>query len=281
MSYFITDSESASSTSSSRRPKTSYRRVSGLVSGHRYFSPGISRWLSRDPIGEMGSVSWLARRNIRSEALDIFHELLWLTRHEQMKIYVFVNNSTQSYFDALGESANSVPIVTFPITDPNANPCGPCTDGSTTGKKQKNKPILTNGCTFPKSMVPSGDPNNPRGNCSFRSSCDAHDTCFGTCDNSGSSSSSHRNTCDGNLRQNMYNACDRCFKNRDKVPAVGSEDKDYILCMLSAQAAYNWVNGAFGSGFYLLAQSEACESCDCCPAPSVKPPPSPPPFYLL
>ena len=54
MSYFITESESASSTSSSSRPKTAYRRVSGLVSGHRYFSPEIGRWISRDPIGELG-----------------------------------------------------------------------------------------------------------------------------------------------------------------------------------------------------------------------------------
>ena len=56
MSYFITDSEPTSSTSSSRRPKTSYRRVSGLVSGHRYFSPEIGRWISRDPIGEDGGL---------------------------------------------------------------------------------------------------------------------------------------------------------------------------------------------------------------------------------
>ncbi len=54
MSYFITDSESVSSTAPARRSKTAYRRVSGLVSGHRYYEPEMGRWTSRDPIQEKG-----------------------------------------------------------------------------------------------------------------------------------------------------------------------------------------------------------------------------------
>ena len=67
MSYFITDSSQETVTNgrwqvpvSGRKEKTAYRRVSGLVSGHRYFSPEISRWTSRDPIGELGGVNLVA-----------------------------------------------------------------------------------------------------------------------------------------------------------------------------------------------------------------------------
>jgi len=74
MSYFITDSEAASSTSTGRKEKTAYRRVSGLVSGRRYFSPEISRWTSRDPIEEQGGYN----------------------------VYAFCVNSPLVYVDAIG-----------------------------------------------------------------------------------------------------------------------------------------------------------------------------------
>ena len=58
MSYFITDSEPVSSTSFGCKEKTAYRGVSGLVSGYRYYSPELGRWLSRDPIEESGGINY-------------------------------------------------------------------------------------------------------------------------------------------------------------------------------------------------------------------------------
>ena len=43
MPYSLIDDD-VSSVAPVRRPQTSYRRVPGLVSGHRYFSPEIGRW---------------------------------------------------------------------------------------------------------------------------------------------------------------------------------------------------------------------------------------------
>ena len=61
MGYFITDFRRDTVpngrwqvTSSGRKEKTAYRGVSGLVSGHRYYSPVLGRWPSRDPIGYLG-----------------------------------------------------------------------------------------------------------------------------------------------------------------------------------------------------------------------------------
>ena len=56
MPYSIIDDD-VSSVAPVRSPKTAYRGVSGLVSGHRYFSPEIGRWVSRDPIGEIGGIN--------------------------------------------------------------------------------------------------------------------------------------------------------------------------------------------------------------------------------
>ena len=46
MPYSLIDDD-VSSVAPVRRPKTAYRGVSGLVSGHRYFLPEIGRWVSR------------------------------------------------------------------------------------------------------------------------------------------------------------------------------------------------------------------------------------------
>jgi RHS repeat-associated protein len=38
-------------------PKTRTRRFSGTVSGYRYYSPGLQRWINRDPIGERAGIN--------------------------------------------------------------------------------------------------------------------------------------------------------------------------------------------------------------------------------
>ena len=40
-----------------RKSKTAYPRFNGCESGFRFFSPGIGRWASRDPIGERGGLN--------------------------------------------------------------------------------------------------------------------------------------------------------------------------------------------------------------------------------
>ena len=55
MPYSLIDDD-VSSVAPVRRPKTAYRRVSGLVSGYRYFCANLSRWISRDPIWESGGL---------------------------------------------------------------------------------------------------------------------------------------------------------------------------------------------------------------------------------
>ena len=42
-----------------RTPKTAYPRFNGCESGFRFFSPGLARWISRDPIGESDGLNRL------------------------------------------------------------------------------------------------------------------------------------------------------------------------------------------------------------------------------
>ena len=54
-----------------RTAKTAYPRFNGCESGFRFFSPGIGRWMSRDPIGEKGGGNLLCFiRNCPDTALD-------------------------------------------------------------------------------------------------------------------------------------------------------------------------------------------------------------------
>ena len=71
--------------SSGRKEKTAYRGVSGLVSGHRYFSPEISRWPSRDPIGERGFELMADRHSSgesgNTQSRDGYRAISYLSEH--------------------------------------------------------------------------------------------------------------------------------------------------------------------------------------------------------
>ena len=55
----------------SLRPKTAIPGDAGVVTGHRYYNPGIGRWVSRDPIGEQGGLSLHAvLANCPASAID-------------------------------------------------------------------------------------------------------------------------------------------------------------------------------------------------------------------
>ena len=54
-----------------RRSKTAYPRLSGCESGFRFFSPGMGRWTSRDPMGEKGGKNiYVFARNRMGNAVD-------------------------------------------------------------------------------------------------------------------------------------------------------------------------------------------------------------------
>ena len=54
-----------------RSPKSAYPRLNGCESGFRFFSPGLGRWVSRDPIGEDADISlYAAMRNSPAMLLD-------------------------------------------------------------------------------------------------------------------------------------------------------------------------------------------------------------------
>ncbi len=83
MPYSLIDDD-VSSAAPTRRLKTAYRSVSGLVSGYRYFSANLSRWISRDPI------------------LDPAISGINVPLQEELKSYLFVGNTPLDEIDILG-----------------------------------------------------------------------------------------------------------------------------------------------------------------------------------
>jgi len=76
--------------------EVAYPRISGGLGGQRFYSPGMGRWLSRDPIEERGGVN----------------------------LYTFVKNRASELFDPTGltilgttycDFTNGIPIITYNI----------------------------------------------------------------------------------------------------------------------------------------------------------------------
>ena len=70
-------------------PKTSYPRFSGRVSGRRYFSPPLGRWLSKDPVAEKGNgqIRGAATGNIADIAsLDLLGSVLFVLNAPSMLV---------------------------------------------------------------------------------------------------------------------------------------------------------------------------------------------------
>ncbi len=66
-----------------RRSKTAYPRFNGCESGFRFFSPGLGRWASRDPVAESGGVNR----------------------------YAFVQNTPIFLLDPLGQAGIAIPTI--------------------------------------------------------------------------------------------------------------------------------------------------------------------------
>jgi hypothetical protein len=110
----------------------------------------------------------------------------------------------------------------------------------------------SNGCG-PGGALGSAVPNNPTaiesgGFCqggSFVTACDAHDICYGTCNNA-------KGTCDNNFHTNMNNICNNVFANSPRCRNI---------CLSAANTYFNAVSN-HGQGAFDSAQEEACV---CCP----------------
>ena len=60
----------------SRGHKTSMAGFPITTSGHRYYSPSLGRWLSRDPIGERGGIAiYVANANSAISTVDVGSEV--------------------------------------------------------------------------------------------------------------------------------------------------------------------------------------------------------------
>ncbi len=66
----------------------------GVGSGYRYYSPGLGRWINRDPIGDRAFTSELRKQHVRVGRLNG-------QAHSEPK-YVFAQNRGNSALDYLG-----------------------------------------------------------------------------------------------------------------------------------------------------------------------------------
>lgn len=88
---------------------------------------------------------------------------------------------------------------------------------------------------------------------SFKSACDRHDACYGTC----SASPTKKDDCDRQMYDSAVLACNTAFT----VPfGPGRIAFDFGVCQVVAQTYYDAVSSG-GAGPYDRAQKEACECC--------------------
>jgi RHS repeat-associated protein len=73
--------------------------------GLRYYSPGLGRWLSRDPIGDEATLRSVVRGKSRAERVKLYRESL-------QPLYLFVHNEPITVTDILGLSCGRF-IVTY------------------------------------------------------------------------------------------------------------------------------------------------------------------------
>ena len=97
-------------------------------------------------------------------------------------------------------------------------------------------------------------PNNPVG-ADFRTACNNHDICYGTC-------GSNKKTCDSTFLGELNAACDKKFNNFWGKISHGLDN-----CYIAAGIYYGAV-ALGGSGAFNSAQQAAC---DCCMPPPTGP----------
>ena len=77
-----------------------------LYYGYRFYSPSPGRWLSRDPIFEVGSMPWLIREGLVASFGDFLgangESQATASLHASHNLNVFVDNCSLQYIDLLG-----------------------------------------------------------------------------------------------------------------------------------------------------------------------------------
>ena len=81
-------------------PKTAVPGDAGVVAGHRYYSPGLGRWTSRDPIGERGGTAQLS--GVLSGDRGAGRSLPGPVVFGAEPDFVFVANNPAAHVDTLG-----------------------------------------------------------------------------------------------------------------------------------------------------------------------------------
>ncbi len=157
--------------------KSLYRDFSSAISGRRYYNPSTGRWLSRDPIGELGFVRSMADQmgaGIEEKQTEScpFRRLAKVRKvieqaigsgaqSDSLNSYAFVRNAPINLIDPLGLWCGS------------DNPADIGSDDRV--------------------------PDHPFG-FDFSGACKNHDNCYGTCQ-------ANKDTCDKNLLKDAKAAC--------------------------------------------------------------------------
>ena len=250
MGYFLPTTDDAIG-SSHQNPLPPDGKCS--ISGHRFYSPEIGRWTSRDPIMDNGNILIRVMGH-----MQLARQLQHLAAHGPTPLrkvvlhpgsdsrvvdYGFVLNRPVGIYDVLGLDH---PDTLCPPVSDDARICK-------NGKKQSSTSQTSNGCgskTFP---VPDNPMHLP--GCSFTSACDYHDCCYGTC-------GSGKLACDWGFYVRMLAQCNICG---DIYGNLAKDDcEKYAKTYYGAVTVVAW-------GPWDSAQSSACESC--CPIQA------PPYFY--
>lgn len=88
--------------------------------GYRYYSPSLGRWLSRDPIGELGSISTRIMLIQQALVINNFNAIIYTSILRQIDnanarigdpLYLFVNNNSANRTDVLGLNGNEPPDI--------------------------------------------------------------------------------------------------------------------------------------------------------------------------
>ena len=127
MGFTLTDTLPKSSRAEFSAPRKALNRDSLQLSGYRYYSPEMGRWLNRDPIGEHSLRRMLLQRAtvqtgriLARAGLDNKTGRVFLTG--SVVDYLFVENDPTGSQDAVGLSRIKPPSGWFPTLPPPAGP---------------------------------------------------------------------------------------------------------------------------------------------------------------
>jgi len=247
--------------------KNAYRGYLQL-SAPRYYSPEMGRWPSRDPLGEHWHPSASVPQpgfgpagaaSLAAHSQNMLAVPLGLPVEATRKSYVFVHSSPVDNADDL--DLQTMGRCKHPDS---AWKCGPCNAGDQYGFRQgiAKRP---NGCSYPPKLAgpPSGDPDNPTGQCSFLGVCNRHDCCYGTC-------GSDKFGCDAVYCTLLRAKCRQC------ASRMSGWRRASFLLKCNAWAGVYCAAVVYGGGdAYDENQRDHCDPCICCN----KPQPISPPVY--